>query len=96
MALISQAMSADHKGNASICQACCTSIEVLCAGPSADERQRRAGDEGAIAALVGAMRTHPTLLPHARAALGNLLRGQPELRQRAVDAGAQVEWLGDA
>ena len=83
-----------ESGAAPALAACCELIAILCAPPAAGTRQLKLAEGGSVEALVAVLRERPSL-DAAKSALGRVVASQPQLRERALQAGAEPQWLGD-
>ena len=91
MAIMSQAMTGQHRTNATIGEACCELISAL--GACGSVCGLRAASEGAIELIVQSIKEHPSLLTAGRAALAAVVSEHAQLIERARASGAEEEWL---
>ena len=83
--------------NPTVLSAGCEVITAACAKnvDGRDRRQQQAAEAGCVEALVRVIKKNKAT-DAAQFALARATDGQPKLAQRALDAGAQPEWLQDA
>jgi len=84
--------------NAEVQEMACIALQNCCYGedPNATDRRKAASDEGAIEAVVAAMKKHQESSPMqevGQATLRLIVHRVNELRVKALELGAQADWV---
>jgi len=85
-------------GDTEVVEMGCIALQNCCYGedPEATERRRLAADAGAIEAVVAAMKTHEAIAAAQEVGVDTLrlmVHNIPELRAKAISAGASAGWV---